>query len=350
MKVKFEDGVVRVEPPKRPKKITGTRFGAVLEVNKWQTPFQAWCEITKAWAKPFEDTIYTLAGKAIESKQLNWFSELVKVCRPEDVYGKDFFNKTYGDFFKDNEIFGGMWDSLVVSDDPMESYEGVIECKTTKRAEDWQNDIPEYYALQAALYAWLLKVEDVYMIVSFLSDTDYEYPEEYKVTADNTKYIHFRVHERYPEFEKYIDYCKHFWEAHVLTGISPKYDEVADKEYLDGLRTGIIENTDEISVLVAEAEKLYQEIEDVEATIKDKKKRLSEIEKMFKTYAVENEFAEGQTKSVYKGSNMTWTITKGMKKELDTERMKNEGIYDDFLMETETFTIRKSVNKEGDNK
>lgn len=342
--IKFEDGKVYFSNLPKPKKITGTRFGAVLGANTWQTPFQAWCEITKAWMKPFEGSIYTEAGKVIEDKQLTWFSRYMPIVRPEDIYGKDFFDKTFGDFFKDNEIFGGMWDSLTGTKDKLT---GVIECKTTKRAEDWKDDVPEYYALQASLYAYLLGLDDVYMVVSFLDDGDYDKPEKFVCSVDNTTYVHFSVSERYPDFEKYVGYCRDWWYTSVLTGISPEYDEVKDKEYLDALRTGIITEDTNIDLLVAEAEKLYARITEVEDSIKADKKRLSEIESMFKRYAVDNE-AEGQTKSIFKGSGMSWVVSKSEKKSVDSEKMKADGIYDKYVKIEDAYTIRKSANKDGD--
>lgn len=342
--IKFIDGKVYFSNLPKPKKITGTRFGAVLGVNTWQTPFQAWCEITKAWMKPFEGSIYTEAGKVIEDKQLTWFARYVPIVRPEDVYGKDFFDKTFGDFFKDDNIFGGMWDSLTGT---KEEYTGVIECKTTKRAEDWKDDVPEYYALQASLYAYLLGLDDVYMIVTFLDDGDYEKPEAFTCTADNTTYIHFKVSERYPRFEEYVMYCRDWWATKVLTGISPEYDEKKDKEYLDALRTGVITDDSNIDILLEEAEKLYSKIAEVEDSIKVDKKRLSDIEGMLKKYAIENEI-EGQEKSVFKGSGMTWVVSKSQKKSVDSDRMKKDGIYDQYVKIESTYTIRKSANKESD--
>ena len=52
--------------PRSKLKITGTRFATVCGFNAWSTPFEAWCEITKTAKVPFEDSPYTLAGKAIE--------------------------------------------------------------------------------------------------------------------------------------------------------------------------------------------------------------------------------------------------------------------------------------------
>ena len=345
--IKFEDGKVYLEDvPKKPKKITGTKFGAVLNANRWQTPFQAWCEITKAWCKPFEGSIYTEAGKVIEDKQLTWFSRYLPVVRPEDIYGKDFFNKTYGDFFKDSAIFGGMWDGLTGE---KTAPTGVIECKTTKRAEDWQNDIPEYYALQASLYATLLGLDDVYMIVTFLDDGDYEHPEDFVCSTENTAYVHFTVSERYPQFETFISYCEDFWNRHVLTGISPEYDEVKDKEYLDALRTTVITDDTSITDLVAEAESLFEHIESVKASITKDEKRLKEIEGMLKKYAMENE-TEGQEKSIFKGAKMSWVVSRSEKKSLDSDKLKADGIYENYLTTDISYTIRKTMNKESEEK
>ena len=45
---------------------------------------------------------------------------------------------------------------------------GVIEIKTTKRAEDWADGVPIYYKIQAMLYARLLKVKK-YCVCSCIS-------------------------------------------------------------------------------------------------------------------------------------------------------------------------------------
>ena len=70
-----DDGTITITPPARPKKCTGTRFAAIMGLNVWTTPFNAWCAITRTYEEPFEDTIYTLAGKAIEPKQAEYMKE-----------------------------------------------------------------------------------------------------------------------------------------------------------------------------------------------------------------------------------------------------------------------------------
>lgn len=103
---------IQIAPPKKTKKITGTRFATILGLNPWSTAFEMWCAITKTYEKPFEDTIYTIAGKTIEPKQADYMRKSygMEITAPADVWGEDYFNKTWGDFFPDNKHLGGMWD------------------------------------------------------------------------------------------------------------------------------------------------------------------------------------------------------------------------------------------------
>ena len=135
---------IQIIPPKRPKKLTGTRFATILGLNPWSTPFEIWCEVTRTYQKPFEDTIYTIAGKTIEPKQAEYMKQtyfMSNLVTPTDLWGKDYFNKTYGDFFKESPILGGMWDYLLYGKDGKPTT--VLEMKTSKRVEDWKDDIPE---------------------------------------------------------------------------------------------------------------------------------------------------------------------------------------------------------------
>ena len=93
----MKNRTIKVDPPKKPKKLTGTRFAAVLGKNVWYTPFEIWCAVTRTYEKPFEDTIYTVAGKTIEPKQAEYISKEYfwrKMLTPTDVYGADYFQKT----------------------------------------------------------------------------------------------------------------------------------------------------------------------------------------------------------------------------------------------------------------
>lgn len=325
----LEGNRIQIAPPKKTKKITGTRFATILGLNPWSTAFEMWCAITKTYEKPFEDTIYTIAGKTIEPKQAAYMkkSYAMDIITPTDIWGKDYFNKTWGDFFPDSPHLGGMWDYLSQGEDG--KVDAVLEMKTTKRAEDWENDVPEYYALQAALYAYLLGVDDVIMVASFLEENDYEDPKKFKPSAKNTITVEFKVSERYPDFAEKVARVEKWWEDHVDTGISPEYDEKKDAEILTALRTNILTPETDIETLVAEAEALKKELDEVAASTAEKEKRLKTINDIIKEHAM-SQFRDGDKKVEVKGSVYVWTVSRSETTGIDKDALKADGLLDKY--------------------
>lgn len=337
--IKWLDGNrIQIEPPTKTKKITGTRFATILGLNPWSSPFEIWCAITKTYEKPFEDTIYTIAGKTIEPKQAEYMekSYFMEIVRPSDIWGDDYFKKTWGDFFPENPHLGGMWDYLLKDNNG--DVKAVLEMKTTKRAEDWRDDIPEYYALQAALYAYLLGVDIVIMVCSFLEEKDYECPEAFVPSVHNTITHTFKVSERYPDFEDKIAQVEKWWANHVDSGISPEYDEKKDKEILDVLRTNTLSPDTYIEDVIKEAESLKTELDEVHKAIEEKEKRLKTIGEMIKEYAT-NMFRDGDKKVEVKGSKYTWTISRSTSTTIDKKTLKADGLLEKYTKQSESYKI-----------
>ena len=320
---------IQITPPKRTKKVTGTRFATILGLNPWSTPFEMWCAITKTYEKPFEDTIYTIAGKTIEPKQAEYMKKSygMDLITPTDRYGQDYFNKTWGDFFPENPYFGGMWDYLGVDENG--TVDTVLEMKTTKRIEDWQNDAPEYYALQAALYAYLLGVDNVIMVASFLEEKDYEDPSKFVPNIKNTITVEFKVSERYPDFERMVAEVKSWWGEYVTGGISPVYDEKKDAEILAALRTHNLTPDTDIDALIKEAEGLKKEVDMTAAAIADKEKRLKEISDIIKEHAM-TQFRDGDKKVEIKGSTYTWTVSRSETTTIDKKALEADGLLEKY--------------------
>ena len=342
-----DDKTITISPPKKPKKCTGTRFAAVLGLNQWSTPFEAWCAITRTYEKPFEDTVYTVAGKTIEPKQAEYIREKYfwqRFVTPEDKYGKDYFNKTYGDFFPDEAIFGGMWDYLFTDDEdkPIE----VLEMKTTKRAEDWVDDIPEYYAMQAALYAYLLGVDHVRMVCTILEESDYEHPEDFVVADENTFERHFKVSERYPNMDQIIRQVEQWWKDHVVGGVSPQYDEKKDAEILKELRKNNLNPESDLQKLIKEAEEISLKLDKIAERTKTDEKRLKTLKEQIKAASVA-QFREGDKQVVIHGPLYDWTTSKSVSKSIDEDAMKKDGILDKYkTVEKETIKLVPKLRKE----
>lgn len=334
----LEGNRLQIDPPKRTKKITGTRFATILGLNPWSTAFEMWCAITKTYEKPFEDTIYTVAGKTIEPKQADYMKKSygMDLITPTDRYGADYFNKMWGDFFPDNPRLGGMWDFLGVDENGV--VDTVLEMKTTKRIEDWQNDVPEYYALQAALYAYLLGVDNVVMVASFLEEKDYNDPAKFVPNIKNTITVEFKVSERYPDFAEKVATVEKWWADYVDTGISPVFDEKKDAEILNALRTHNLTPDTDIDALIAEAEGLKTEVDKAAAAIADKEKRLKEINDIIKEHAMK-QFRPGDKKVEVKGATYTWAISRSETTTIDKKALEADGLLDKYQKKTEQFRM-----------
>lgn len=334
----LEGNRLQITPPKRTKKITGTRFATILGLNPWSTAFEMWCAITKTFELPFEDTIYTIAGKTIEPKQAEYMKKSygMDLITPTDRYGADYFNKTWGDFFPDSPHLGGMWDYLGVDEEG--KVDTVLEMKTTKRIEDWQNDAPEYYALQAALYAYLLGVDNVIMVASFLEEKDYTDPSKFVPNIKNTITVEFKVSERYPDFAEKVAQVEQWWADHVDAGISPVFDEKKDAEILKALRTHNLTPDTDIDALIAEAEGLKTEVDKATAAIADKEKRLKEINDIIKEHAMK-QFRPGDKKIEVKGSTYTWAISRSETTTIDKKALEADGLLEKYQTKTEQYRM-----------
>ncbi len=339
---------IQIIPPKRPKKLTGTRFATILGLNPWSTPFEIWCEVTRTYQKPFEDTIYTIAGKTIEPKQAEYMKQtyfMSNLVTPTDIWGKDYFRQTYGDFFRESPVLGGMWDYLLYGKDGKPTT--VLEMKTSKRVEDWKDDIPEYYALQAALYAYLLGVDEVIMVASFLEPKDYDSPEKFVCSGENTITRPFKVSERYPDFEKkYVKPALKWWKDFVESGISPAFDERKDAEILKALRTNNLSPETDMAALVKEAEDLKAKLDAHAAEVAEDEKRYKVLTDMIKKAAIA-QFRDGDKKVSIAGSAYNWEVSRTSTTKIDKDAMKADGILTKYTTTEDSYRISPKALKEG---
>lgn len=338
---------IQIVPPKRPKKLTATRFATVLGLNPWSTPFEIWCAVTRTWEKPFEDTKYTLAGKSIEPKQAAYMKDtymMSNLVTPTEIWGEDYFHKTYGDFFPEQKVLGGMYDFLLYDKNGKPTT--VLEMKTTGRVEDWKDDIPEYYALQAALYAYLLGVDEVIMVASFLEPKDYDDPEKFVCSGENTITRPFKVSERYPDFEKkYVKPALKWWKDYVESGISPAFDERKDAEILKALRTNNLSPETDMAALVKEAEDLKTKLDAHAAEVAEDEKRYKVLTDMIKKAAIA-QFRDGDKKVSIAGSAYNWEVSRTSTTKIDKDAMKADGILAKYTTTEDSYRISPKIIKE----
>ena len=252
---------------------------------------------------------------------------MTNIVSPTDVYGENYFQKTFGDFFKDEPVFGGMWDYLLCDENGKPTT--VLDMKTTKRSEDWENDIPEYYALQAALYAYLLGVDSVMMVASFLEDKDYKNPEAFVPSTKNTIVVPFKLSERYPNFDKYVKKAEKWWKTCVEGGVSPVFDEKKDADILKVLRTNTLSPETDIEALLREGEELEAEIEKLSAPIAPLEKRLKVIKDIVKEHAI-SQFRDGDKKVSMSGGRYQWDVSKTSTTKINKDGLKADGLLEKY--------------------
>ncbi len=339
-KIQWIDKHIQVEPVKNPKKITATRLAAILGLNRWASPFKIWCELTRTYEEPFEDNQYTLAGKAIEPILIQMLEKryFMDIQDPTDVYGADYFKKTWGDFYRDTKIFGGMWDAI--------GENTIVEIKTTKRAEDWVEDTPEYYKAQAALYAYLSKCENIIFVCSFLTDEDYNAPDKFKpVIGKNTIIRDYKLSEMYPDFvNTHIKPAIEFWKNYVETGISPDYDEKADADIIAALRKTTVDASEDISVTLKRIDELKNKISAITVKLDPLEKELKAAETQLKDY-LKDKFTDGIDKVDISSSNFCFTLTKSVTTKADKDKLVKAGLWDKYSVQSTTYKLTNKIIK-----
>lgn len=327
-----------IEPPTQRLRITGHRLSSVLGLNKYQSPFGAWCEITKLVKLPFEDTKYTLAGKAIEPKQIEYVkTKLPNILSIEEYYGNNFEAYRYNNFKDESDVFGGVIDLVSTAND-MKTITMIGECKTSSKPQDWANDnVPVDYLLQGALYSYMKGLDKVVFICSFLQEEDYNHPEMFKVTDENTTIVIkklddllFEIDGEYLNIEGCMQRAQQWWDEFVDMGVSPDFDEVADREYLDIIRATNATKDSDLSSVCIKAYSLYEQIEKIK-----KETKLDELEKELKSLqdSIKEKMLELDVPTCEK-----YKITKKVTKVLDVENLQDvkPELYDSYCREVTT--------------
>lgn len=344
MKIDNQRHVIALDTtPKRVKKITGTRFAAILGLNPWASPFETWCDMTATYKKPFEDTKYTLAGKAIEPKVIDYLDKTYHfgkgICKgPEEWFGRTKEQLHY-DHFPENKVYGGMWDAR--------TKDCVYELKTTKRVEDWYKggklDAPIYYKLQGALYAWLLGLDKFRMVLTTLTDSDYENPEAFVPTPENTHIIQYSLSRDLPQFDGYITQCNKWLEDHISLPESPRWDEfntANDKEIMKALTTAraVLQDTSEekdpVAVLMKEIEPLQAEVD----AISEKEKHLKDLKNQLKPLLA-GQMNDTDKKIILPGNQYDFMVSRSNSTSIDSAALKRDGLYDQYAKTTTTLKL-----------
>lgn len=339
---------VVITPPSQRLRITGHRLSSVLGLNKYQSPFGAWAEITKLVKLPFEDTKYTIFGKAVEPKLIKYVGDkFPNVVSIEDYYGIVFEEYRYNNFKDISDVFGGVIDAVSTKNDK-KTITMICECKTSSHPEQWTNgNVPVDYLLQGALYSYLMGLDRVLFVCTFPQDIDYAHPDEYEVNDDNTILVVkkledmlFEVNGQYLNIEGCMEYANQWWDEYVKTGISPEFDEKLDKEYLDIIRaTDMVKDNDLFDVCreAYETNDLIKRLKE-ESGINTLEKRLKQLETSIKNEMINKGYEKCN------GYSLKRTIKQKFNENAFAESQPK--LYESYLEEVESYTLSKIKKEE----
>ncbi len=250
---------------KKFKKITGTRFSAILGCNKFQTPFKTWCQMVNIYIEKMDSTLSTV-GQIIEPKIRDYVSQLFRVnfCSYNPAAVK------WDVFANIDDVFGGIPDgepidnngNLIYKDNyPMleiktssidkfvyEKVDGCLQMQKdtnglplvkiagAKKAEWFDSHgqilISNEYKFQLALYLYLRKINYGLFAIAFLETKDYVFPTKFIPTSSNVFMVKFCLKNGIQSIQTYIDNARDWYKDHIKTGISPKLTE-SDKIWLN---------------------------------------------------------------------------------------------------------------------
>lgn len=348
--------IILSEPPKQRLRITGHRIASVLGINPYQTPFGAWAEITKLVKLPFEDNKYTIAGKTIEPMLIDYVRQkFPNIFSTDEYYGNNIDRYKWNNFIDDSDIFGGIIDAVGTKEDK-KTLTMVVECKTSSKPQAWQNNVvPIEYLLQGCEYSYLKKLDRVLFVCAFLQEMDYNHPEKFVPTPDNTILVVKKIKDVVIEmpngdmitFEEAIKYCEDWWNKYIETGVSPEFDEKKDKEYLDIIRASQPINDDSLEELCDRAVALEEEIENRKEYL-----GINELEKTLKT--LKDNIKKGLMESLQDGEMSTscksFKLTGSVKKKFNEKEFAkaHPNTYDKYCEESIEYRLGKVKVEEND--
>ena len=337
-------------PPKQHKLLTGTRFASCLGLNPYSSPFQIWCECTKLVTPPYEETMYTKAGRIIEPLQREYVSKTFpNIKGPEEYFGNAYEMYRWNFFDDKFKPYGGLWDAVSTKSNGKD-IAMVVEFKTANSAAKWVDGPPIYYLMQGALYAKMLGLDKVLFVASFLSPMDYAHPEEFVPNETNTtmivkklKDIVLEVDGEYLSFDELYDKGLDFWNNYVLTGISPEFDEKLDKEYLDIIRASKPSNDNDLTTMCVEAIKIAKEIKSLEISsgIKVKKDELKVLEDAIKKVMIDSNLDRCDKYKLKRDVKLKFN-EKALEKD-------NKALYNKYCEESISYTLSKDLKEEKEN-
>ena len=288
--------------------IGGSDIAAVMGLSRWKTPLRVWAEKTgNILPEDLSDKEYVQLGSELEDFIAKKFEKVsgIKVRRSPQRYVS-----------KEYPFMACQVDRLVTGTDEL------CECKNVSawKAKEWEKEeIPIEYILQVS---WQLMItgRKIGYIAALIGGNSFRFK---KIEADQEL------------FDKMTDAAKNFWRM-----VEDKTPPAACADDNEALFTLYPKSNEQIQAV--------EEMNDCVATLQKTKADIKELEALQETL-------EAKLKDVIKGNLGIKTkeyIVKWQPQttsRLSYDALKEDGLYEKYLVKTDTRVLRVSKNKENKN-
>lgn len=214
------------------KKISGTKLGPILGLSELSTPFKVALELAGIYPGDKANK-YIDAGNILEPVIRNYVRKNSNVLADSLGLSKDISiiveepvdkDRCGYDHFHDNRMFGGLVDGYIAYGGKRQA---ILEIKTSRDKEKWMDAdrnitvVPPTYLMQAGLYAELSRLETIVFAVGFLDDADYEHPELWTPSEDNTAFITVKK----PDMSGPMAEAEKWYHEYIDAGETPEWTD-----------------------------------------------------------------------------------------------------------------------------
>ena len=297
-------------------KITGTGMAGLLGRSKWTSPFITTARMLRLYNEDISAKKEVHAGVVIEPKILDYIGA---------VHGDDMFEKRVGDHedwksdFED-DIFGGHIDGMMPDG-------SIVEVKTTRNPEDWINGPPEYYWIQASLYAHFMKADKIIFAVGFTDEKTLAEPESFVANERTVAKFVVPIIDR---FDDMLKEAKAIYEDTVLKGRTAEKGPGSMDSRVFDLISAQIWTDEQLESALSDYRihnKMLEGYKQVEKEMQDTKDALM-------LYMKAHELTDKECKTdIVKLSRYSRTS-------VDTDALKRDGIYETYSKKTEVESIK----------
>lgn len=307
--------------------IGGSDAGSLMLLNgEWGTPYTIYGQ-KKGWEESKEMSVAAKRGKLLEPVMRDWFAqyypelEIVKV--------------PYMFYSKEHPFMSANVDGLVYAKNPVtirgKTIQGIggLEIKSSKYGYNFGDDeIPDSYYAQVQHYMKVMVLDWVILYACFLD------------TEETQVYVILRDDDFIP---KMVAVEKDFWEGNVIQGIIPAAVGFACEE---DMITSTFQGGQSTIVLGEKEKFLCQEYLEINQSIKkleEKKAAISTDIKTILVHKAEQNRQEQKICAIAGHYSVSWSRYETTR--VDTEKLKKDGIYDQYSKKIETGRMTISEKK-----